>query len=387
MLSAYSGGKVKIENLSQADDTQILKKILASTSPTLHAGHGGTTFRFIAPWLALQNKNVVLTGSPQLVKRPIGPLVNALRSLGTKIEYQENEGFPPIRFSGFQYSGKKQIVLNDHSSSQWTSSLLLAAASFPEGLQLEIGPDEPGSASYLNMSLKMLAQCGIITIWEHGIIKVARQPYLPTHLKIENDWSSASYWLAMATLRKGSQLKMNGLKMDSLQGDASILSILEKFGLQGSFENEYLKIIQPQSFIVDPKPVFLDLRSFPDLAQTLIAMFVIGGQSAQLIGLQSLEIKESNRLLAMKSELKKMGVIIEIDTKKGTCFIPGKQKPNPPNLSFETYHDHRMAMALSLFSFCFPISIQNPEVVSKSYPTFWEEMSKMGFQIDKLSPA
>lgn len=382
MLQAYAPGLITIENLSKAEDTKILSHLLSTKGdPLLDCGHGGTTFRFLCPWLAMYWPGTILKGSARLHQRPVGPLIDALRQLGANIEYIENEGFPPVRFGKFSFSGANEIELTSQISSQFISALMMMVPNLPNGLDLKLHLASIPSIPYLEMTKKMMEHCGIEVYCSEDGIQIRKQPWKKTHLIIENDWSSASYFLAITSLLPGSKLVLPGLKENSLQGDAQILNILTRFGLFGVFSEMGLSVenkgVKPKS-----EKLHFNLRNTPDIAQTLIVMFLMMGQEAEFSGLENLAIKESNRLETMQQELKKVGGQLEINTREGFCYIPGNQLLHPPDSSFETHTDHRVAMSLSLLALQFPVKIQNPGVVQKSFPSFWSELQTIGFEIN-----
>lgn len=380
MLHAYSHGNVKIGNLSHSDDTQVLEKILTSDSPILDAGHAGTAFQFLTTYLAINRSQVVLTGSDRMKNRPIGILVDALRKLGARIDYLEKSGFPPLRFLGFVANPQNVLEIDPSVSSQYISSLVMAAPTFSNGLEIQFTRDSIVSDSYIHLTLSMMGKMGIqFEVDQYGI-RIPNQKFEPTTFDIESDWSSASYLLAFAVLAKNSQLEMANLNPNSFQGDSIICEILKRFGLTFEFSINGL-IVQNIGQKDKLGHLDLDLSSTPDLAQTILALCSVTGTSCTLRGLKTLAIKETNRLAAMKTELAKMDVILEVNESDGTCYLAENQILNPPNEPLETYQDHRMAMALSLFSMKFPIDICNPKVVSKSFPGFWHELKKLGFSV------
>lgn len=381
LLYTYSKGAAQLVNISESDDTKTLKALLESKSPELNAGHAGSTFRFLTTYLALHGIGKTLTGSEQLKKRPIGVLVEALRQLGAEIDYLGEPGFPPLYFRRFHSTGISSLEIDPTISSQFITSLMMAAPTLPNGLHLKFSNSDVSSFSYLEMTWKMMQKMGIQGSFSQTEIQIPEQNFIQTVFEIESDWSSASYWLAMACLTK-SKLTLRGLYQNSLQGDSRILEILKPFGLQYSFYESKLRIESSEIEKVN-EPLVLNLNSFPDLAQTLIVLCVIKGIPFQFSGLKSLAIKETNRLEAMKSELAKLGISLQVDPYDGTCKWEKVQKLAPPTSFFETYEDHRMALSLSLFALQFPIKINQPDVVSKSYPGYWEELQKLGFSVVK----
>jgi 3-phosphoshikimate 1-carboxyvinyltransferase len=379
MIRAYSGNLVEIRNLSEAADTEILSEQLNGTNPEYNAKDAGTTFRFLTSYLAFSNKEATLIGSERMKQRPIRLLVDALKTLGSQIEYLEKDGFPPIRFKPFEWSGKSEIAIDATISSQYISSLMMAAPTLPEGLTIHLLNDI-ASLPYLKMTWALMQQAGIKGEFSNRTIIIPNQQYNPCILDIESDWSAASYFYGMVALsEEHSTLFLPGLKKDSLQGDAIIQHIAVHWGINTRFEKDGAWIERKSATI--PKKLEIDCLGFPDLGQTLIVMCSLSGTEAEFSGLQSLAIKETNRLLAMKTELKKISVHIDINESLGTCTIPGDQKPIVQNPIFEIYEDHRMAMALSMVGVKnSPIKIKKPEVVRKSFPGFWASIATCGFE-------
>jgi len=386
ILNLFSGSKLKISNLSNARDTQILLKLIQNDSDLFDAGDAGTSFRFMTSYLAVTGKKAVLTGSHRMKERPIKLLVDALRILGAKIEYLENEGYPPLKFNGFSSSGISEIEIDASISSQYISALMMAGPSLPNGIKIKLLGAVVASWPYLQLTWNLMEKLGITGVFTQREIEIPNQPFSEANISIESDWSAAAYWYAMLALNdEGSELILNNLYDHSFQGDSEIQSVFRNWDIESRFSGQNLLLNKvPKSRT--KLPLQLDLLNIPDQGQTFIALCAATGKEAYFTGLQSLAIKETNRLLAMKTELKKIGVDIEIDEKEGTCFIPGNQKASAPIVPFQTYKDHRMAMALSIFAIVFEegIEIEDPNVVEKSYPDFWTEISKSGFEIDQV---
>ena len=380
MLRAFSGDIVEIENISEANDTRILQRLLSASSGEYNAEDAGTSFRFFCTWLALSGKQAILTGTHRMCERPIGILVETLRELGSDIQYEGKEGYPPLSFKGYKPTGVNTIRMNPSVSSQYTSSLMMAAPTLPHGLEINMDSGEVSSLPYLWLTWQMMQHCGIDGFFSEKRIYIPQQPYKKAILKIETDWTAVGYWVAIAALAGNTNLWIANLKSDSWQGDRVVAEIARPWGVNTAFRNGGL-LIQNQS----PKrpPSFqYNFINHPDLAQTFIVLCAATGTEAWLHGLASLAIKETNRLAALKVELTKVGVCLEVDTEAGTCYLPKNQLVNTPTLPFQTYGDHRMAMSLSLFSLCFPVEIQDAEVVVKSYPGYWQALASVGFGVE-----
>jgi 3-phosphoshikimate 1-carboxyvinyltransferase len=415
VIEALSDGQVKVENISDAADTVTLQTILSNflhvlTSPVtsvahdldgndveitfhppakrgtsnyirknVHVGPAGTAMRFLAAYFTLQNEDVILTGSARMKQRPIGILVEALRELGADIEYIEQNGFPPLKIKGGFTQLTNQINIKGNISSQYITALLLIAAKLPLGLELHIEGDLT-SKPYVEMTLAMLQQAGIQHQWNGNVISIAHQDFAPTVLPVEPDWSAASYWYAIAALADEADLFLPGLTQYSLQGDSVITEIMANFGITSQFKNGGVHLQK------EVKPIFrkiFDLKECPDLAQTVIVVCAALGHEASFTGLETLKIKETDRVLALQNELAKIGVkLIE----KGQVYkLDCSKKHIPEKVFINTYEDHRMAMAFAPLALLIPeMEIQDAKVVEKSYPAFWKDLEKVGFEVKTL---
>ena len=379
ILAALSGGKVKINNLSSAADTVTLNKILNHrqlTNKEINVGPAGTAMRFLTAFYAIKNEAIALTGSERMKQRPIGILVDALRDLGAEINYQENEGFPPLVFTGNFVQKTNRIHIKGDISSQYITALLLIANSLPQGLNVVI-EGELTSKPYVDMTLAMLAQCGVVHQWKNNIIRIANQEFKETTLTIEPDWSAASYWFMVLAFADNSRITLPNLKKNSLQGDSAITSIMENFGIKSIFDGDNLVL---ENSTKDFKSKLFDLKECPDLAQSVIVCCAVLGVDASFTGLETLKIKETDRIAALQNELAKIGVSL-IENQE-VYQLDCSKKHYPKKISIKTYEDHRMAMAFAPLALKFSlIKIENPEVVTKSYPNFWSDLKKAGFLI------
>jgi 3-phosphoshikimate 1-carboxyvinyltransferase len=391
IIEALSSGKVRVENISDAADAVTLAGILREgvknrivltnseiEIPTseINIGPAGTAMRFLTAYFSFQDDDVILTGSQRMKQRPIGILVNALRDVGAHIEYTENEGYPPLRIKGSAGQQQKdKISIQGDISSQYITALLLIAAHLPLGLTLQI-EGELTSRPYVEMTLAMLQQAGIQHQWEGNSIHIAHQEFRETKLYVEPDWSAASYWYAIAALADEAELFLPGLTSYSLQGDSVITEIMANFGITSQFINGGVHLKK------EPKPLsrkIFDLKSCPDLAQTIIVVCAALGHEATFTGLETLKIKETDRVLALQTELAKIGVkLIE----KGQVYkLDCSEKFIPESIFIDTYDDHRMAMAFAPLALILPqIEVEDYMVVEKSYPAFWEDLEKAGFR-------
>ena len=366
-----------IENLSNSDDTELMKNALSSNHSLIDIHHAGTAMRFLTAFFATQNgRKIILTGSSRMKERPIRILVDALRNLGAKIEYSENEGFPPLKIQGQEFL-KSEVFLKANVSSQYISALLLIAPSLKNGLNLHLD-GKITSIPYIEMTLALLNEVGIKTSFESNKIKVF--PYEEHNSKtliVESDWSSASYFYSIVSLSSvGTKINISSYKENSLQGDAILSEIYNSLGVSSKFNNSVLTIEKVSDDL--PKSLDLDLSNTPDIAQT-IAVSCLGLQiNCNLTGLHTLKIKETDRLLALKNEIKKLGTNIEISNNSLEINSP---KPLLKNVEIKTYNDHRMAMSFAPLMLRTDIYINNANVVSKSYPNFWNDLEKIGLNL------
>jgi 3-phosphoshikimate 1-carboxyvinyltransferase len=395
IIEALSNGKVKVDNISDAADAVLLAGILRAdkrlaisaqdnSAPDsyrdeipkseINIGPAGTAMRFLTAYFTLQDEEVILTGSARMKQRPIGILVGALREIGAKIDYVENEGFPPINIKGGLVQQSDKISIKGDISSQYITALLLIAARLPLGLELHIEGDLT-SKPYVEMTLAMLQSAGIQHSWSDNVIAIANQEFAETSIHVEPDWSAASYWYAIAALADEAELFLPGLTQYSLQGDSVITEIMANFGITSQFKDGGVYLQK------EIKPVIrkiFDMKECPDLAQTVIVVCAALGHEATFTGLETLKIKETDRVKALQNELAKIGVkLIE----KGQVYkLDCSEKFIPESIFINTYDDHRMAMAFAPLALVVPkIEFEDADVVEKSYPAFWKDLEKVGF--------
>lgn len=378
-----------IENLSKSQDTLTLEKLLSSNEETLDAGHAGTTFRFLTSYLCLQEGKKTLTGSDRMLERPIGPLVDALRSVGADIEYLGKEGFPPLQISGPLSLTSNKISISGKVSSQFLSSLLLIAPYLSEGLELEI-LDDLVSRPYLEMTLKLMELYGASFTWENNIIKVQAGQYISKDFFVEGDWSSASYHYIAVGLSDVNEVVVEGLSENSIQGDARIVAYAKQLGIETQYVKNGIKISKDSSQTA-PDIVEYNLIEQPDLCQSLACLCAGLGVSAMFSGLQTLHIKETDRIAALKNELEKFNVSFaklppKFSPKSDETYylLQGKITKKESSTNIATYHDHRMAMAFAPLSSITKLTIEDPLVIVKSYPDFWNDMQKYGYKMSNL---
>ena len=361
-----------IENTSNSDDSVLMQKALTSNSNEINIGHAGTAMRFLTAYFSVkEGAEIVLTGSHRMKDRPIKILVEALISLGANIQYLEKEGFPPLKILGKKLTNDF-VEIDGNISSQYISALLLIAPTLKNGLKLKF-KGEVTSVPYIKMTLQLLAELGIEYVWENNLIAI--QPKSTINSKtivVESDWSSASYFYSLCALSPNSEITLSSYKKSSLQGDAVLAEIYENLGVSTVFNKNAIVLKNNQS--LNLKPLTLNLINAPDIAQTIAVTCFGLGTECYLSGLHTLKIKETDRLIALKNELEKLGGEVEITNE--TIFLKPSTKINE-NISIATYDDHRMAMAFVPLATKVAIEIENASVVSKSYPTFWEDLGQL----------
>lgn len=357
-----------IENTSNSDDSVLMQKALVSTADEINIGHAGTAMRFLTAYFSVKEGNeIVLTGSHRMKDRPIKILVEALTSLGANIQYLEKEGFPPLKISGKKLTNDF-VEIEGNVSSQYISALLLIAPTLQNGLKLKF-KGEVTSVPYIKMSLQLLAELGIDYVWEGNLITVHPKPAIVSKtVTVESDWSSASYYYSLCALSPNSEIILSSYKKNSLQGDSALATIYENLGVSTEFKENAIILKKKLNFNL--QPLTLNLINAPDIAQTIAVTCFGLGIECYLTGLHTLKIKETDRLVALKTEIEKLGGEVIITDE--TLLLKPSAKINE-NISIATYDDHRMAMAFAPLAVKVAIEIEDPGVVSKSYPTFWED--------------
>mgnify|MGYP001024485033 FL=1 len=373
---------LSIDNLSNSEDAQAMQRGVASTQGTVDIYHAGTAMRFLTAYYATQpGVSVTLTGSERMQERPIGILVDALRNLGANISYLKNEGYPPLAIKGSEIAREK-VQLNAGVSSQYISALLLVGARLKNGLTLEL-EGKITSVPYIKMTLKLLEKIGVKTMFEGQEIKVFPAGNVPSQtIVVESDWSSASYYYSLIALSDvGSEVSLSSYSSDSLQGDAVLCDIYSHLGVQTTFKKDQLvlaKVAAPHDAILE-NGLSWDLANAPDIAQTIAVSCFGLGVACELTGLHTLKIKETDRLLALESELGKLGAGLHVTEK--SLHLKAFDGSIKPHVTIGTYHDHRMAMAFAPLALRVPIAIEDAGVVNKSYPDFWTDMNTLGIQV------
>jgi 3-phosphoshikimate 1-carboxyvinyltransferase len=368
--------EIALDNISSSDDSRAMSDALKSTADVINIHHAGTAMRFLTAYFAIQNlRTVILTGSDRMKERPIGILVDALRELGAEIDYVENEGFPPIKIRGKGVE-KNKVTLKADVSSQYISALLLIAPKLENGLELTL-EGEVTSAPYIKMTLALLQEIGVKSVFHGNKITVFPKLSIANcQLSIESDWSSASYFYSIIALSKvGAKITLSTYKKQSFQGDSALSEIYKNFGVETTFNGNSIILTKCNyPLTINHYP----LNNTPDLAQTIAVTCFGLGVACRLTGLHTLRIKETDRLEALKTELSKLGAKVSITNDSLTLEASSAINPN---VSIATYNDHRMAMAFAPLALKTDITIENAEVVSKSYPTFWQDLKSVGFVI------
>jgi 3-phosphoshikimate 1-carboxyvinyltransferase len=374
----------EIKNISACDDTDVMIKALNDGARDINIGAAGTAMRFLTAFLSVKNGTWTITGTERMKKRPIKLLVDALRLLGAKIEYVEKEGFPPLRIEGRTLPGGF-IALDGGVSSQYISALLMIAPLMTNGMRLRLTGNVI-SRPYINLTIQLIRKFGVSVFEEGQTFTIPPQQYAAAeNFTVEPDWSAASYWYAMIALckNKDARISLPGLLPDSLQGDAAITALFDKLGVKTTFTSSGVTLTKKETEI-DAASLTFDFVSMPDIAQTAVVTCVMLGIPFRFNGLQSLKIKETDRLEALRTELDKFGYPITIYD-GNTLEWNGKRSKTIQEPVVATYEDHRMAMAFAPVSMRRPdgIYISDPEVVSKSYPSYWDDLKKVGFSITK----
>ena len=370
---------ITLANTSNSDDSEVMQKALKGNEEVVDIHHAGTAMRFLTAYFAVnEGREVVLTGSPRMKERPIKILVDTLRQLGAKIEYVENEGFPPIKIFG-QKLVQNKVSLPASVSSQYISALLLVAPKLENGLELKL-EGSITSIPYIKMTLALLNDLNIQTSFEGNVIKVyPKQEVESKVMTVESDWSSASYFFSLAALSNRASISLSSYKETSLQGDSALVEIYSKMGVETRFEENKITLVKQPNFNFET--VNFDLNNTPDIAQTIVVTCFGLGIGCHLTGLHTLKIKETDRLEALRIELTKLGANISV-TNDSLTLVASKEINS--NVKIATYNDHRMAMAFAPLAIKVPINIENAEVVSKSYPDFWKDLDSLGFLLESV---
>lgn len=373
VLNALAGNTGKLYNLSDANDTQLMQRLVLSNDEIINVEDAGTVMRFLTAYFAVSGKTKVLTGTARMKERPIGILVDSLRLLGADIAYLEKDAYPPIRINGFQHQKTDTLQVRGDVSSQFISALMMIAPSLPQGLNIEI-TGHLGSKPYIDMTASLMKGFGAKVNFDGRLIQIQKQTLSVNEHTVEGDWSAASYWFAFAALCKEANLILPNMALRSLQGDRVVLDMMENLGVACEPRGNKLHLRKK-----DHMPSFSwDFTNCPDLAQTIAVVCAAKGIEGSFKGLESLRIKETDRIAALQNELAKINaqLVEEGDT---WHLIPSGKLPD--KVKIHTYHDHRMAMAFAPLAAIMQIEIEDPSVTRKSYPKFWDDIKRLGIQV------
>lgn len=377
IIHALSGGKETLRNLSDCDDTRVMIKALTGNEEVIDILAAGTAMRFLTAYLSAIPGTHTITGTQRMQQRPIQILVNALRELGAQIEYAGNEGFPPLRICGTELTGN-EITLKGNVSSQYISALLMIGPALKHGLRLHL-TGEIISRPYINLTLRLMKDFGAVAAWiSDQSIRVEPRPYRSVPFTVESDWSAASYWYQIAALAPAVEIELTGLFRNSYQGDSRGAQLFAKLGVETQYTDRGVRLIKKGAL---PTRVDEDLVDIPDLAQTFVVTCALLDIPFRFTGLQTLKIKETDRIAALKAELAKLGYVLR-DENDSILVWDGERCEPQETPVIKTYEDHRMAMAFAPATIRYPqLQIAEPQVVSKSYPAYWEDLKKAGFLI------
>ena len=374
VMAALCGAEKYLKNLSDCDDTQAVIRALSSASEEKNIGAAGTAMRFLTAYYAISSESVVMTGTERMKNRPISILVEALRSLGADIEYVEKEGYPPLKINGKKLQGGELHVKGDVSS-QYLSAILMIAPYTANGIKLVIEGDLV-SRPYLQMTLSLMQEFGVSYTWEGNVVQIAPSEYKPLEFTVENDWSAASYWYSIVALSENKSVKLKYLLADSLQGDSHLVELYKPLGVETQFVDGGV-VLSKNAEVELPKIYDISLKEQPDLAQTLVVSCLLMNVPFKFSGLENLKIKETDRIAALINECKTLGYILK-EIESGVLSWDGEKCAPAIEIEINTYEDHRMAMAFAPAVIRLgSIIINEPDVVTKSYPSFWQEFEKV----------
>lgn len=363
-----------MHNLSDANDTQLMLRLVGSGDQTIDVEDAGTTMRFLTAYFAITGKHKTLTGTARMKERPIALLVDALRELGATIRYTGIEGYPPHETLGFDGQRASTIRIRGDVSSQYISALMMIAPLLPRGLTIEL-TGRVGSRPYIEMTAAIMKHFGVSCSLLEDRVIIPFQSYQPATFTVESDWSAASYWFAFASLAREASIALPKLSLASLQGDSEVVNIMRSLGVTASLNNSLLHL----SRTTDLAAVDWDFTHCPDLAQTIAVVCAARGVKGHFRGLQSLRIKETDRIAALQQELRKINADLVEENSEQWTLIPSSKLPS--RARFETYKDHRMAMAFAPLATLMDVEIENPDVVKKSYPNFWNDIASFGVPV------
>lgn len=376
LIQALCKQNFTVSNIAIAKDTETMIRLLQQEGCVKDVGPAGTTMRFLTAYYAHKQGTWLMTGSERMKNRPIHILVNALKQLGAEIEYTEKQGCPPLKINGKKLSGGK-IEIDGSVSSQFLSALIMIAPTLTGGLKMEL-VGKIASVPYLNMTLKLIEHFGAKYSWENNVISIEEGEYIAQDFTVEADWSAASYWYQIVALSQNAQIEVMGLKDKSLQGDRAIVEIYQNFGVQTEFIEGGVRLTKLNNFNY-PSFFEYDFSNCPDVAQTVAATVGALNIHSKFKGLESLRIKETDRIEAIKTELGKFGIEVNVLPEDEIEILNSNLKT--PKNSIKTFDDHRVAMSIAPLALMLEdvFEIQEPEVVEKSYPDYWNDLKYIGF--------
>lgn len=380
VINALAGFNSTLENLSNARDTATMRKLLEHSERELNVLDAGTTMRFLTAYCAVNTSQRIIFGTDRMNERPIRILVDALKEIGSDIRYLKAEGYPPLEIHGLQRQQSSYIRMRGDVSSQYISAVMMVAPTLPLGLTIEL-TGAVNSRPYIEMTLALMENFGVRAVRKaDNIFHFDSQPYRPVTYRIESDWSGASYWYSIVSLCKEGVIRLPGLKKESLQGDRVIADIMEEIGVKTRFTANGALLEKTHAA---GRQLTIDFSDCPDLAQTIAVVCAAKGIVCRMSGIESLRIKETDRILALQNELAKIGASLEEEAPRIWKLTPGNGKNIPSPLTIKTYDDHRMAMAFAPLAIFTDLIVENSDVVQKSYPGFWTELKKAGFAIEE----
>ena len=374
VIAALCGVEDRLKNLSDCDDTQAVIRALSAVGGEKNIGAAGTAMRFLTAYYAISSESVVMTGTERMKNRPISILVEALRSIGADIEYVEKEGFPPLKINGKKLKGGELHVQGDVSS-QYLSAILMIAPYTTDGVKLVIEGDLV-SRPYLQMTLSLMQDFGVSYTWEDNVIEIKPAEYCSREFTVENDWSAASYWYSVVALSENKSVTLKYLLQDSLQGDSKLEELYKPLGIETKFVEGGVALSKNNAVVL-PSIYDISLKEQPDLAQTLVVSCLLMNVPFRFSGLENLKIKETDRIAALINECRTLGFVLK-EVESGVLSWDGEKCAPAQEIVIKTYEDHRMAMAFAPAVIRLgSIIISEPDVVSKSYPSFWQEFQKV----------
>ncbi len=371
IINALASSKGKLLNLSDANDTQLMLRLIASTDAVLDVEDAGTTMRFLTAFKSVSGASCMITGTDRMKQRPIKILVDALRTLGANIEYAGQDGYPPVKISGFSGQKTREVTIRGDVSSQYISALMMIAPTLPQGLSIRF-EGKVTSRPYLEMTASLMRQFGAFVDFTDTGINIPHQNYRATTITVESDWSAASYWFAFTALANTAEVTLPNITLESLQGDRVITDIMNKLGVNAELKGSDLLLTKKSH----ESEITWNFTDCPDLAQTVAVVCAAKGIVGKFSGLESLRIKETDRIKALQNELKKIGASFE--EKDGKWVVTPGTTGIKNGVEFNTYLDHRMAMAFAPLATQADIVIEDPAVTRKSYPKFWDDVALTG---------